>query len=110
MLAAALRMLDEDQRTTDVEPEPPATCGDHSQDLGLVHEAATQQNQPGLEVVLDIRQLEALVESNLAVRELDAMLVVVDPEQLPQDSSCYPFDQICIVHEDAVVRLVVFDR
>ena len=46
-------MLDEDQRVPDVEPEPPATFGDQSQDLGFVREAAAQQNQPGLEVVLD---------------------------------------------------------
>ena len=59
-------MLDEGQRTTDIEPEPSATLGDQSQDLRLVREAAAQQNQPGLEVVLDIRQLEAVVESNLA--------------------------------------------
>jgi len=78
-------MLDEGQRTTDIEPEPSATLGDQSQDLRLVREAAAQQNQPGLEVVLDIRQLEAVVESNLAVRELDALLAVVDPQQLPQD-------------------------
>ena len=68
----------EGQRTTDIEPEPSATFGDQSQDLRLVREAAAQQNQPGLEVVLDIRQLEALVQSNLAVRELDALLAVVD--------------------------------
>jgi hypothetical protein len=54
-------MLDEDQRVPDVEPEPPATVGDQSQDLRFVREAAAQQNQPGLEVVLDIRQLEAPV-------------------------------------------------
>src|SRR5262245_52820380 len=72
-----LRMLDEDQRVPDVEPESPATVGDQSQDFSFVCEAAAQQNEPGLEVVLDIWQLEALVEANLAVRELDALLAVV---------------------------------
>ena len=56
-------MLDEDQRAPDVEPEPPATFGDQSQDLGFVREAT------------------------LAVRELDTLLAVVNPEQLPQDPS-----------------------
>lgn len=74
----------------DVEPESPATFGDQSQDLGFVRQAAAQQNQPGLEIVLDIWQLEALVEADLAVRELDALLAVDNPEQLPQDPSCYP--------------------
>jgi len=37
-------MLDEGQRTTDIEPEPSATFGDQSQDLRLVREAAAQQN------------------------------------------------------------------
>ena len=60
-------MLDEDQRVPDVEPESPATFGDQSQDLGFVREAAAQQ------------QLETLVEANLAVRELDTLLAVVNP-------------------------------
>ena len=81
-------MLDEGQRTTDIEPGPSATFGDQSQDLRLVREAAAQQNQPGLEVVLDIRQLEALVESNLAVRELDALLAVVDLRVGPTCLDC----------------------
>ena len=38
----------------DVDPESPATFGDQSQDLRFVREAAAKQNQPGLEVVLDI--------------------------------------------------------
>jgi hypothetical protein len=57
-------MLDEDQRTPGVEPESPATFEDQSQDLRLVREAAAQQNQPGLEVVLEIGQLEGPVEAN----------------------------------------------
>jgi hypothetical protein len=103
-------MLAEDQRVPDVEPEPSATFGDQSQDLRFVREAATQQNQPGLEIVLDIRKLEAPVEANLAVRELDTLLTIVNPEQLPQDPACYSFNQIRIVHEDAVVGLIVLDR
>ena len=83
-------MLDEDQRAPDVEPETPAAFGNQSQDLGFVRQAAAQQDQPGLEVVLDIRQLDALVEANLAVGELDPLLAVDNPEQLPQDPSCYP--------------------
>jgi len=81
-------VLDEDQGVTDVEPEAPASFGDESQDLGFVREAAAQKNQPGLEVVLDIRQLEALVESNLAVRELDALLAVVDLRVGPTCLDC----------------------
>src|SRR5436190_16219472 len=99
-------MLDEDQRLPDVEPESPATFGDQSQDLRFVREAAAQQNQPGLEVVLDIGQLENLVEANLAIRELDTSLALVNPEQFPQNPSCYPFNQIRIVHEDTVVGLI----
>jgi hypothetical protein len=34
---------------------------DQSQDLRLVREAAAQQSQPSLQVVLDIWQLKALV-------------------------------------------------
>ena len=71
----------------DVEPEPPSAVGDQPQDLGFVRETPAQQNQPGLEVIPDIGQLEALVEANLAVREVDTLFAVVDPEQLPQDSS-----------------------
>ena len=103
-------MLDEDQRVPDVDPESPATVGDESQDLSFVREAAAQQNQPGLEVVLDISQLEALVEANLAVRKLDTLLAVVNPEQLLEDPSGDPLNQIRIVHEDAVVGLIVLDR
>ena len=83
-------MLDEDQRVPDVEPESAATFGDESQDLRFVREAAAQQNQPGLEIVLDIWQLEALVEAKLAVRKLDTLLAVVNSEQLPEDPSRYP--------------------
>jgi hypothetical protein len=74
-------MRDEGQRVPDIEPEPPTTFGDQPQHLGFVLEAAAQQNQPGLEVVLDIGQLEALVEANLAVRELDTLLAVVPAPQ-----------------------------
>src|SRR4051794_19477857 len=102
-------MLDENQRVADVEPESAATFGDQSQGLRFVRETAAQQNQPRLEVVLDIWQLEAPVETNLAIRELDTVLAVVNPEQLPQDPSCDPFDQIRIVHEDAVVGLIVLE-
>ena len=103
-------MLDENQPVPDVEPESPATFGDQSQDLRFVREAAAQQNQPGLEVVLDIWQLEALVEANLAVRKLDTLLAVVNPEQLLEDPSGDPLNQIRIVHKDAVVGLIVLDR
>ena len=103
-------MFDEDQRVPHIEPEPPTTFGDQPQGLRFVRKAAAQQNQPGLEVVLDIWQLEALVEANLAVRELDTLLAVVRLKQLPQDPSAYPFNQIRIVHENAVVGLIVLDR
>ena len=65
-------MFNENQRVPDVEPEPPASLGNQSQDLGFVREAAAQQNQPRFEVVLDIWKLEASIEANLSVRELDA--------------------------------------
>jgi len=76
-------VLDEDQREPHVEPESPATFGDESEKLRFVREAAAQQDQPGFEVVLDVRQLERLVETNLAVGELDTLFAVVDAEQLP---------------------------
>ena len=66
----------------DVEPEPPSAVGDQSQDLGFVREPPAQQNQPGLEVIPDIGQLEALVEANLAVREAGTLLAAVNLEQL----------------------------
>ena len=78
-----LRVLDEDQRAPDVEPESPAPFGDQSQDLRFFGQAAPQQDQPGLEVVFEIWQLERPVEANLAVRELNTLLTVVNPEQLP---------------------------
>ena len=91
----------------DVEPESAAPFGNESQDVRLFVQAAAQENQARLEAVLDIWQLERLVEANLAVRELHTL---VNREQLPQDPSCYPFDQILVVHEHAVVGSIVFDR
>ena len=84
-------MLDEGQRVPDVEPESPATFRDQSQDPricppgGGAAESAGPRGCPW--------QLEALVEANLAVRELDTLLAVVNPEQLPQTPGRF----VCVV-------------
>ena len=82
----------------------PRPSGTSLRNSDLSREAAAQQNQSGLEVALDIWRLEALVEANLAVRELDTLLAVQKPEQA--STGPVPLSLLiryASVQEDAVV-------
>ena len=79
-------------------------------DLGaLLLEPAAEQQQPALQVVLPLRQLERLVEPQLAVRELRASRRLVRRQQPPQDPRGQAADQVLAVDEDRLVRGVVDD-
>jgi hypothetical protein len=62
-------------------------------------EAPLEQDQPALEVVLELGQFERRVEPHLAVGEVDPAIVVVVPVQRPQDAAGHVFDQIVTVDQ-----------
>ena len=68
---------------------------------------AAQQQQARLEVVLPLRQIQRLVEPQLAVRELHAPFSVAPAQQLPQDFRGQAADQVLAVDQNALIARVV---
>ena len=70
-----------DERQVGAQLEGEAAAGPrHEPDVGaLLVEPPAQQEQPPLEVVLELRQLQRLVEAQLAVGELGAALALAAP-------------------------------
>ena len=91
------------QRRVDHEPEPAAPgLLDPDRRVALV-EAALQQDQPALEVVAELGQVERRVEPHLAVGELVAALGRVLVEQRPEDPAGDALDEVVGAEEHAAV-------
>ncbi len=92
-----------DLYTCDVEAEAAAAGAfDAHRRLALV-EAALEQDQPALEVVLEARQSRRRVEPQLPVGEVDPAVGAVLAQQRPQDAAGDALDQVVAVEERAAV-------
>ena len=91
------------QLALDEEPEAaPTGLLDADRRVAFV-ETALQQDEPALEVVAELGQLERRVEPHLLVGELDASLAFVVTEQHPQDAPGDALDEVVAVEERAAV-------
>jgi len=61
------------------------------------------------QVVLDVRQLAAEVQSEFLVGEIHASGTDVILNTLPKDAAGHAFDQIRVVDNDTVIFMIVFD-
>ena len=88
-------------RAAELEREAPARRSARCRmSSAFLIEPAPQQQQPRLEVVLEIRQAERLVETQLAIGELGAAFALVRLQQLPQDARRQAANQVFAVEHD----------
>ena len=107
--SGASRLLDEDHVRPELQREAAARFRDNPQVGALLLETPAQQQEAALEVVLPLRQVQRLVEPQLAVRELDAARRLRARQELPEDLRRQAADQVLAVDEDALVGRVVGD-
>ena len=89
--------------------EAAARLWDDPQVGAFLLEPPAEQQQPALEVVLPLGQVERLVQAKLAIGELRATLRLPRVQQLPQDSCRQAANQVFAVDENAFVGVVVGD-
>ena len=66
-------------------------------------QATPQQYQSRFQIILDVRQPQACVQTNLLICERHSASANECLKQFPKEPSGNTFNQICVVYENAVV-------
>src|ERR1700758_934789 len=97
----------EKRRSGYFQPELSATRSQQSDWSSLLLKPPSEQEQPGLQIVLEIGQPQFVGEPHLAIGKVRPTLLQMQPQQMNQEPTRNAFDQVFAVNEHAVVKKVV---
>ncbi|MGG5891064.1 hypothetical protein ACLF3G_28725 [Falsiroseomonas sp. HC035] len=91
----------------DLQTEPAATALLYPHAASPLRKAPLQQHEARLEILCVLGQPDLGIEAQFPVRELGPSLLRMLARELPEDGARDALDQVVMVQEDAVIRLVV---
>src|SRR5215207_10324468 len=94
---------------SEFERESPSGTRDEANGGRLLLQPPPQQQQAALQVVLPVRQVQRLVQAQLAVGELLPPRGLALGQQPPEDFRRQAANQVFAVEQDALVRRIVDD-
>src|ERR1700722_3518857 len=97
----------EKRRSGYFQPELSATRSQQPDWSSLLLQPPSEQEQPGLQIVLEIGQPQFVGELHLAIGEVRPTLLQMQPQQMNQEPTRNAFDQVFAVNEHAIVKKVV---
>src|SRR5262245_3766453 len=99
--------LDEGDRGAQLQAEAAPGSWNQPNIGALLLQPTPEQQQAALEIVLELREVQGLVEAQLAIRELGAAGLAVSGEQFPENLRRQAANQVVAVDHEALVCLVV---
>src|ERR1700722_19258015 len=97
----------EKRRSGHFQPELSATRSQQSDWSSLLLQPPSEQEQAGLQIVLEIGQSQFVGKAHLAIGKVRPTLLQMQPQQMNQEPTRNAFDQVFAVNEHAVVKKMV---